>query len=89
MSKDGQLSTALLIEKGGAINAFDTYGYTPLHRMASNNLALGAEELCKAGADFNKRTSRGETPMSVARSSGAGDVMNVIEKYVKAAKTAK
>lgn len=31
--------------------ALDTYGYRPLHRMASNNLKAGAEALLKAGAD--------------------------------------
>lgn len=29
----------------------DTYGYRPLHRMASNNLAVGAKALLDAGAD--------------------------------------
>lgn len=29
----------------------DTYGYRPLHRMASNNLAIGAKALLDAGAD--------------------------------------
>lgn len=31
--------------------AVDTYGYRPLHRMASNNLAVGAAALLDAGAD--------------------------------------
>ena len=70
-----------MIEKGGNIEAIDTYGYTPLHRMSSNNLAVGAEALCIAGADIHKRTGRGETPMSIARSSGSGDVLKVLEKY--------
>lgn len=42
MSKQGELSTQLLIDAGADIFAQDTYGYTPLHRMASNNLAIGA-----------------------------------------------
>lgn len=42
MSTAGQRSTAFLISRGGDIEAVDTYGYRPLHRMASNNLAEGA-----------------------------------------------
>ena len=32
----------VLIDAGADIEALDTYGYTPLHRMASNNLAAVA-----------------------------------------------
>eukprot|EP00287_Rhodomonas_sp_CCMP768_P010513 CAMPEP_0196720566 /NCGR_PEP_ID=MMETSP1091-20130531/3347_1 /TAXON_ID=302021 /ORGANISM="Rhodomonas sp., Strain CCMP768" /LENGTH=206 /DNA_ID=CAMNT_0042061847 /DNA_START=109 /DNA_END=729 /DNA_ORIENTATION=- len=81
MSQRNQLATEFLIAKGGGIEAEDTYGYRPLHRMASNNLAIGAEALCKAGADVNARTARGETPMSVAVSSAARDVIAVLRKY--------
>merc|ERR1719253_2369675 len=42
MSRTNQMSTALLISRGADIEAVDTYGFTPLHRMASNNLAVGA-----------------------------------------------
>lgn len=45
MSKQNQMATAYLISKGADINAFDTYGFQPIHRMASNNLAIGAEAL--------------------------------------------
>jgi ankyrin repeat protein len=45
MSKENQKIAAYLITRGGDINAFDTYGFKPLHRMASNNLAIGAEAL--------------------------------------------
>ena len=38
MSRRGQLVTQVLIDHGANVNAVDTYGYTPLHRMASNNL---------------------------------------------------
>lgn len=86
--------------------AVDTYGYRPLHRMASNNLALGAAALLKAGADpkapagiddddeddedgkgGKERRGRGrgrgggETPMDVARSAGAYDVVRVLLPY--------
>lgn len=41
-----------------ASEAVDTYGYRPLHRMASNNLAIGAEALLRAGADPQVRVWR-------------------------------
>jgi ankyrin repeat protein len=45
MSSQNQKVTAFLIQKGADIEAIDTYGFKPLHRMASNNLAIGAEAL--------------------------------------------
>eukprot|EP00961_Rhodomonas_salina_P304073 3941476-Rhodomonas_salina.1 len=41
----------------------------------------GAMALCKAGADVNARTSRGETPLSVAMSSAARDVIAVLKQF--------
>ena len=49
MSRKGQLSTQVLIEAGADIYSQDTYGYTALHRMASNNLEIGGEFLVRAG----------------------------------------
>lgn len=74
----------VLIDAGADIEALDTYGYTPLHRMASNNLAAGAEALLKAGADASRATQKpynGDTPMKVARQSGAKDVIKVLQQY--------
>lgn len=84
MSRDGQLRTAYLIARGGDIEAVDTYGYRPLHRMASNNLALGAEALLAGGAQVDAPTGggRGETALSIARSAGAADVVKVLAKYI-------
>ena len=48
MSARNQGQVALLVSKGADIEAVDTYGYTPLHRMASNNLAAGAKALLEA-----------------------------------------
>lgn len=78
MSRRGQLATALLVERGADVEALDTYGYRPLHRMASNNLAIGAQALLAAGADVNARTEHGETALSIARASAARDVMRVL-----------
>jgi len=49
--------------------------------MASNNLAIGAEALLKAGADPNYGGGIGETPLSVAHGSRARDFIQVIQKY--------
>ena len=57
MGADNQGSTEYIIEMGGNIEAKDTYDYRPLHRMASNNLAIGAEALLRAGADLNAQVS--------------------------------
>ena len=57
----------------------------PLHRMASNNLAAGAQALLEAGADPHAPTEgrRGETAMSIARAAGAADVMNILSSYIR------
>merc|ERR1712087_679008 len=82
MSARNQKSTQTLIDAGADVEALDTYGYTPLHRMASNNLAVGAEALLAAGADPNARASTdGDTPLDVAMDSDAMAVVNVLRKY--------
>merc|ERR1719453_1325921 len=69
MGQDNQHATAYIIKRGANIDALDTYGMTPLHRMASNNLAVGAEALLVAGADPGNTGGIGATPMQIARSS--------------------
>eukprot|EP00959_Pyramimonas_sp_CCMP1952_P402278 8429939-Pyramimonas_sp.AAC.1 len=81
MGQLNQYSTAYLISRGGKVDALDTYGYTPLHRMASNNLPVGAEALLKAGADANFMTRGRETPYKVAVQSRATDVLRVLREY--------
>ena len=82
MSQRGQKATRQLIDAGADVEALDTYGYTPLMRMASNNLAEGARELLIAGAEAGRMaSSTGETAMSIARASRAREVMAVLKDY--------
>merc|ERR1712127_389595 len=60
--------------------ALDTYGMTPLHRMASNNLGAGAKMLLEAGADATNTGKIGATPMSIAKDSAARDVIEVLKE---------
>lgn len=83
MSAANQRATALLIELGANVEAVDTYGFKPIHRMASNNLAIGAEALLIAGVNPMSATTRGETPMQIARSSRAHDVIRVLQRYMR------
>jgi hypothetical protein len=87
MSRENQHATAFLVEKGGDIEAVDTYGFTPLHRMASNNLPVGARALLEAGADPAGLSGtpllgrRPTSPATVARQSGAEDVLAVLAEF--------
>jgi len=83
MGKDNQEAASVLIEAGGDIEALDTYGMTPLHRMASNNLAVGARALLVAGADPNGKGQIGATPMDIARDSAAREVMAVLREFAQ------
>jgi hypothetical protein len=82
MGQDNQGSTAYLIKRGANIESLDTYGMTPLHRMASNNLAKGAEALLVAGADPNTKGKCGTTPMQIAQEAHARDVIRVLQSYM-------
>lgn len=82
MSQRNQISTALLIERGADVEAVDTYGFRPLHRMASNNLAAGAAALLAAGAQANphKCDRSCESPMRIALAARALDVIKVLKQ---------
>ena len=80
MSRAASRVTALVIARGGNVEAVDTYGFRPLHRMASNNLAVGARALLAAGADRDARTERGETALDIARASSAADVIALLSE---------
>lgn len=68
MSEGGQRCARALVDAGADVQAIDAYGYTALHRMASNDLADGAEALVEAGADPHGRADgTGSTPIEIAR----------------------
>jgi hypothetical protein len=77
MSRENQHATAFLIAKGGDVAAVDTYGFTPLDRMASNNLAVGAEALLLHGAD----PSDASDPVRIAKQSEAAAVLSVLRAH--------
>lgn len=79
MSKDNQLAVTTLVEHGADIEALDTYGMTALHRMASNNLAIGAKMLIRAGANPGYKGKIGVSPMEMAMESRAANVIEVLE----------
>jgi len=67
MSQNGQLSTQALIDAGADMYALDTYNYNALHRMASNDLDIGAEALVKAGMDPNFKPKESDSsPIDIA-----------------------
>ncbi|KAL7496981.1 hypothetical protein ACHAWT_008405 [Skeletonema menzelii] len=68
MSERGQHCTQTLIDAGADIFALDTYNYNALHRMASNDLEIGAEALVKAGLDPNSKDDAADsTPIDIAK----------------------
>jgi hypothetical protein len=78
MSPHNQHAARYLVEHDADIEALDTYGMTPLQRMASNNLATGARVLLEAGADFTNVGKCGRSPLHIARGSAANDVVEVL-----------
>jgi ankyrin repeat protein len=81
MSKKGQLATQVLIDAGADMNALDTYNYNALHRMASNDLAIGGEALVRAGMDPNYKPPQADsTPIDIARRSRAISFLMAMQK---------
>ena len=78
MSRGKQHAVSELVRRGADVEALDTYGMTPLHRMASNNLAEGARMLLEAGADPSNPGRIGAPPLSLARDSAAREVAEVL-----------
>merc|ERR1712238_522593 len=70
-----------LINAQADIYVQDTYGYTALHRMASNNLDVGGEALVLAGHDPNlKMNGADSTPIEIARRSRAIQFLMKMQK---------
>jgi hypothetical protein len=86
MSRSKQHAVQALVERGADIESLDTYGMTPLHRMASNNLAVGAKMLLDAGADVFHKGKVGVSPMSIAQDSAAHSVIEVLKEAESQAK---
>lgn len=81
MSRRGELATEFIINQGADLDAIDSYGYKPLHRMASNNLAIGTEAMLIAGADPNAETLSGQTPLSIALQADARESAAILRKF--------
>ena len=81
MSRRGELATQALVDAGADLNALDTYNYNALHRMASNDLHIGAEVLVKAGMDPNyKPPGSDDTPIGIARRSRAINFLMTMQR---------
>jgi len=83
MSQNNQAAVLPLVLFGADLEALDTYGMTPLHRMASNNLAEGARWLLEAGADPENVGQIGQTAFAVGRESRAGGFLKVLHEFMK------
>lgn len=81
MGKENQRATKILVQNGADIEALDTYGMTPLMRMASNNLAEGARMLLEAGADVGNGGRIGSTAVDIGKESRATEVLKVLEEF--------
>jgi ankyrin repeat protein len=57
---------AYLIEAGADPNAVDKSGVTPLHRAVRTRCAAAVEALLAGGADAQRKTKGGSTPMLLA-----------------------
>ena len=62
---------------------------SPLHRLASNNLPVGAKMLLDAGVDVFNKGKVGMSPMSIAaQDSAAHSVMEVLKEAERKAEAA-
>jgi hypothetical protein len=79
MSGRNEAAVDTLMRFGADLEAVDTYGFRPIHRMASNNLAAGATSLLRAGADPSGGGPNG--PLGVAQSARAQEVLRVLKNH--------
>lgn len=84
MSQRGQHSAELLIAAGAAVDPVDTWGYTPLQRMATNDLGVGAAALLRAGADRLRPSGlegTGESARELALRLRSFAVLRAMQRY--------
>eukprot|EP00956_Cyclotella_meneghiniana_P002194 scaffold2448_cov24-Cyclotella_meneghiniana.AAC.2 len=67
MSERRQHCTQTLVDAGADIHALDSYNYNALHRMASNDLEIGARVLVEAGVDPNGKVEGADSTPIIAR----------------------
>ena len=84
MSRQGQHAAQMLIAAGADVEAVDTWGYTPLQRAATNNLAVSAEALLSAGASHTRPSGleqKGESARALARRLRSFAVLRVFQQW--------
>jgi hypothetical protein len=81
MSRDNQHAVTFLLARGADTAAVDTYGLTPLQRMASNDLAEGARALLQAGAAPGGSGDFWSAPVKMAREAEAVRVLEVLTAH--------
>lgn len=84
MSQTGQRAASLLVQAGAELDARDTWGYTPLQRMATNNLALAADVLVRAGASHlipSGTEGTGDSARELARRLRSFAVLRVFQQF--------
>lgn len=72
---------ALLVDRGGDVNAGGDGVATALHAAASTGNAPLAEWLIARGADVNRTGYDGKTPLATAIESGHGEVAQVFRRH--------
>ena len=87
MSPVGQHSMRVVIDAlsaGADIDAVDTWGYTPLQRCSTNNLAIGAQALLEAGASHTRPSgteSAGDSARALARRLRSYAVLTLFQQF--------
>lgn len=81
MSERGQHCTRILVDAGANIHALDSYNYNALHRIASNDLEIGAQVLVIAGVDPNGKVEGADsTPIEIARRQRAIEFLMTMQR---------
>jgi len=70
-----------LLDNGADPDPVDDWQVTPLHNAAGNGHVEVVKELCEAGADTEVRSSKGKSPVEIARDRGKLDVIPILQKY--------